>query len=451
MKTFKSVGVVASFFVILVAVIFFFRYAGAEEVVNEEASSGEETKNVIFMIPDGFSAGYATNYRIYKGEETIFDQMLVGMMKTYSEDNWVTDSAAAGTAMATGVKTNNGMISVSSDGEELKTILEAANEAGKSTGLIATSTITHATPAVFASHVESRGSEAEIALQMIEKVDVLLGGGKSNFLPESEGGTQPKQHVVEEAMMKGFQFVETRDELLAIQEDYPKLLGLFAADAMASELERESTTNEPSLAEMTEVAIQTLSKQENGFFLMVEGSQIDWAGHAHDAAWAMTDTEAFEAAIQKAIEFAEQDGNTLVVVAGDHETGGMTVGGYDEYLANVDILHDVSATGNYMASQLNEERSNAHDVLVRYTNIELTKEEEERIMEASDEVLVIVINEIVSERAYVGWSTTAHTGVDVPLYAYGPSSHLFHGVLNNTDIPKRIAKAMKLELNVENH
>ncbi|WP_413375970.1 alkaline phosphatase [Alkalihalobacillus sp. 1P02AB] len=450
MRTFKWVGVGLSFLVILVTGFLFFQHAGAEEVANVKKSSGEEVENVIFMIPDGFSTGYATNYRIYKGKETIFDKILVGMMKTYSEDNWVTDSAAAGTAMETGVKTNNGMISVTPDGEELTTILEVANEAGKSTGLVATSTVTHATPAVFASHVESRGSEADIALQMIEKVDVLLGGGKNNFLPETEGGNQPERHVIEEAMMKGFQFVETRDELLTIRGDHQQLLGLFATEAMAPELERNQTTNEPSLAEMTEAAIQTLSKEGNGFFLMVEGSQIDWAGHAHDAAWAMTETEAFEAAVQKAVEFAEQDGNTLIVIAGDHETGGMTVGGYDEYLANIDVLHDVKATGNYIASQLNEKRSNAHNVLAHYANTELTKEEEERIMEASDDVLVLAINEIISERAYVGWSTTAHTGVDVPLYAYGPSSHLFRGVLNNTDIPKRIAEAMKLELKVGN-
>ncbi|WP_371807210.1 alkaline phosphatase [Halalkalibacter krulwichiae] len=406
--------------------------------------SNAKVDNVIYMIPDGYSASYATNYRIYKGEDPVLDSMLVGMMKTNSADNWVTDSAAAGTAMATGVKTNNGMVSVTPDGEPLETILQAAGDAGKSTGLVATSTITHATPAVFGSHVESRGSEADIALQLANEIDVLLGGGKANFLPKSEGGNQEERHLIDEAIENGYQFVETREELLALNGQADKVLGLFATGAMAPELDRD-VTEEPSLAEMTKAAIDTLSKEKDGFFLMVEGSQIDWAGHAHDAAWAMKDTEAFEEAVKEALEFAKNDRKTLVVVAGDHDTGGMSVGGYDEYLAKADILHDVTATGNYMASELHADRSNAKDVLSTYANIELTAEEEERIQTAPANQVAFVINTIISERAYVGWSSTAHTGVDVPLYAHGPSSDLFNGLLDNTDLPQRMAEAMKID------
>ncbi|KMK75379.1 alkaline phosphatase [Alkalihalobacillus pseudalcaliphilus] len=408
----------------------------------------EPVKNVIFMIPDGFSTGYATNYRNFKGEETVFDAILVGMMKTLSEDNYVTDSAAAGTAMATGKKTNNGMISVTPDGKEVKTILEAAKEVGKATGLVATSTITHATPAVFAAHVESRGSEAEIAKQLVHKVDVILGGGKNNFLPKSEGGNQEETHLIEEAMMSGYHFIEDRDNLLSLDGGHSQLLGLFAEEAMAPELDRDKE-KEPSLAEMTQASLQYLSKKDEGFFLMVEGSQIDWAGHAHDAVWAMTDTAAFEEAVQVALDFAKQDGNTLIVMAGDHETGGMTVGGYDEYLAKVDILHDVKATGSYIAQQVNEDRSNIKEVMQEWAHIEITEEEEQQFAQVDDEGLGIHINQLISQYAYVGWSTNAHTGVDVPLYAYGPQSELFHGVLDNTDIPKRIATAMGLDLGEE--
>ncbi|MDV2682934.1 alkaline phosphatase [Alkalihalophilus lindianensis] len=406
--------------------------------------SNAKVENVIFMIPDGYSSSYATNYRHYKGEATILDSMLVGMMKTDSADNRVTDSAAAGTAMATGVKTNNGMVSVTPDGEAVDTILEAANDAGKTTGLVATSTITHATPAVFGAHVESRGSEADIALQLIDEVDVLFGGGKNNFLPKSLGGQQADRHLIEEAKANGYQFVETRDELRSLNGKGDKVLGLFAAGGMAPELDRDET-NEPSLAEMTKGAIDTLSKDKQGFFLMVEGSQIDWAGHAHDAAWAMKDSEAFEEAVEEALEFAKKDRKTLVVVAGDHDTGGMTVGGYDEYLSKVEILHDVTATGDYMSSQLNEDRSNAKEILRTYANIDLTSDEEERIHTAGADDIAFTINTIISERAYVGWSTTAHSGVDVPLYAFGPSSDSFSGLLDNTDVPKRIAEAMKID------
>ncbi|MDV2883882.1 alkaline phosphatase [Alkalihalophilus pseudofirmus] len=406
--------------------------------------SNAKVENVIFMIPDGYSASYATNYRIYKGEDTVLDSMLVGMMKTNSADNWVTDSAAAGTAMATGSKTNNGMVSVSPEGEILETVLEAASDAGKSTGLVATSTITHATPAVFGSHVESRGSEADIALQLINDVDVMLGGGKSNFLPKEENGNQAERNLVEEAKSNGYQFVETKEELLAMNGKQNKVLGLFADGGMAPELDRDHT-EEPSLADMTTAALHSLSNNKKGFFLMVEGSQIDWAGHAHDAAWAMKDSEAFEMAVEEALEFAKKDGKTLVVVAGDHDTGGMSVGGYDEYLSKVDILRNVEATGDFMARELNEDRSNARDIVSQYANIELTEDEEARIQSAAVNQTAMTINQIISERAYVGWTSKAHTGVDVPLYAYGPQSDLFNGLLDNTDLPNRIAEAMKLE------
>ncbi|MDQ0340108.1 alkaline phosphatase [Caldalkalibacillus uzonensis] len=400
--------------------------------------------NVILLIPDGFSAAYATNYRLYKGEPTLFDQMLVGMMQTSSADNAVTDSAAAGTAMATGVKTNNGMLGMTPDGKVLKTILEAAKEQGKSTGLVATSTITHATPAAFAAKVESRGQEADIAPQLLNKVDVLLGGGKQFFLPESEGGKQKEGNLLEEAQANGYQLIENRDELLAAQGK--KLLGLFADGPMAAELDRDET-REPSLAEMTRAAIEVLKQNKKGFFLMVEGSQIDWAGHAHDAAWAMKDTEAFELAVKEAVEFAQQDGRTLVIVASDHDTGGMSVGGYDEYNSNVEILHNVTATGQFLAAQIDEQGNNIRQVLGEYANLELTDEEVERIQQAENRTMAI--NTIISERAYVGWSSTAHTGVDVPVYAYGAGADLFRGWMDNTELPHRIAQAMKIEFKQE--
>ncbi|WP_332634149.1 alkaline phosphatase [Halalkalibacter flavus] len=159
----------------------------------------------------------------------------------------------------------------------------------------------------------------------------------------------------------------------------------------------------------------------------------------------MPRSEAFEEAVEEALEFAKNDRKTLVVVAGDHDTGGMTVGGYDEYRSNVEMLLDVTATGSYMANQLHEDRSNATEVLRTYANIELTASEEERIQTAPSNRVDFVINTIISERAYVGWSTTAHSGVDVPLYAYGPSADLFNGLLDNTDLPKRMAEAMKIE------
>ncbi|SDW72485.1 alkaline phosphatase [Paenibacillus sp. PDC88] len=395
-------------------------------------NNNRKVDNVIFMVPDGFSASYATNYRWYKGEETALDSILVGMHRTYSANSEITDSAAAGTAFATGVKTNNGMISTSPDGKELKTILEAAEEKGKSSGLVATSTITHATPAVFASHVASRADESAIAPQLIDNdVDVILGGGKKYF-PDS---------LINEAKEDGYQYISSKADLKRVERS-DKVIGLFAEAGMAPELDRE-TTNEPSLQEMTETALKVLDKDKDGFFLMVEGSQIDWAGHDHDAAWAMKDSEAFEKALESVLEFAKKDKNTLVIVAGDHDTGGMSVGGNGPGDVDLEVIRNVTATGDYMVTKLNSTRSNVKEIVKEFTALELTDEEAQLIK--TSEQPAITINEVVSARANIGWTSLNHTGVDVPLYAYGPGAELFYGLHENTDLPVLMAEALKIK------
>ncbi|WP_074435643.1 alkaline phosphatase [Oceanobacillus jeddahense] len=417
--------------------------------VNNSMNNGDKAENIIYMIPDGFNADYATNYRHYKGEPAVWDNHLQGMFSTYSADSNITDSAAAGTAMASGVKTNNGIIGLDPDGNAHQTILEASQDKDMSTGLVATSTITHATPAAFGAHVDDRNDETEIASQFIDnEIDVLLGGGKNNFLPESEGGNQEETNVLQQAEEQGYQLIENRNQLLNadIDLDNENLLGLFADDAMSPELHRDAE-EEPSLAEMTQTAIDTLNQDEDGFFLMVEGSQIDWAGHDNDAAWAMTDVGAFEEAVQEAIDFAEKDGNTLVVVGGDHETGGMTAGANGSGTANPELLHSVTATGENIAAELNEGRSNASEVVNKYTDMELSEEEIQAIQEAEDPKMAI--NAVISAKSNVGWTSTNHTGVDLPVYAYGPGAEQFTGFHDNTDLPKIIAGSAKIEFGGE--
>ncbi|MDI2589539.1 alkaline phosphatase [Psychrobacillus sp. NEAU-3TGS] len=424
--------------------------AAKKEVNTSKVKMNENgpVENVIYMIPDGFGANHAANYRIFKGQEAVWDSHIKGMYTTYSANADITDSAAAGTAMAAGVKTNNGVIGFDPEGNKVKTILEASEEAGKSSGLVATSTITHATPASFASHVEHRSNETEIARQYIQEsgVDVILGGGKNNFVPVSEGGKQTELDLIDEAQEKGFEFVETREQLGNAKsinvEKGDKLLGLFADGALAPEFDR-AETEEPSLAEMTETAIDALNQDKDGFFLMVEGSQIDWAGEENDAGYAMHDTKAFEEAVQEAIEFAEQDGKTLVIVAGDHETGGMSVGSATSSDAAAAILKNVTATGGFMASQLNKDRLNVKEVILEYTGLELSVEEERTIQQAED--AKPAINKVLSERAGIGWTRYGHSAAPVPVFAFGPQSYKFVGFHDNTDLPKIISEAMKLK------
>ncbi|WP_194540747.1 alkaline phosphatase [Paenibacillus sp. JZ16] len=307
-------------------------------------------KNVILLIPDGMGISYLTATRIYKGEELSFERYVKGLMKTASADTNVTDSAAAGTAMATGYKTDNGVISVTPDGVKPDSILDAARESGKSTGLVATSRITHATPAVFTAHDPSRGNEVALATEYINNVDVILGGGRDMFLPESEGGKQPERNLVEEAKSAGYEYITNRSEIGQVDGD--QILGLFAMSDLKYEIDRDKQ-NVPSLAEMTKLAVDTLSKNDKGFFLMVEGSQIDWAGHAHDPIAMISDMLAFEEAVDVALEYARNNSDTLVVIVGDHETGGMNIGntpgGYKE---NIAVLKNATGSSNTIGAEL---------------------------------------------------------------------------------------------------
>lgn len=411
----------------IVWLLVFTTFLGHSSVQAKEA----HVKNVIFMIPDGFSTAYATSYRWYKGEKSLMDEMLVGMHRTYSANSAVTDSAAGGTAMATGQKTNNGMIATAPTGEKLPTILQAARANGKGTGLVTTTTITYATPAAFASHVKKRTDEANIAPQLISnKVDVLLGGGKKFF----------SESLLKKAQEEGYQLV-TDQNMLRKTKVEKKVLGLFSEEALSPELDRHYT-DQPSLADMTMRAIDHLKKKKKGFFLMVEGGQIDWAGHANDPVWAMKDIEAFEEAVKVAKQFAEEDQNTLIVIAGDHDTGGFSVGGYNRYAANVKVLRKVKATGQFIANQLNQDRSNSKEVMKKYTGLNLTAQEMKEIQTSAQAKLAV--NKIISKRALIGWTTHEHTGVDVPVYAFGPGSEQFRGLQENTDLPRIMAKLMNL-------
>ncbi|CAM4383228.1 alkaline phosphatase [Paenibacillus alkaliterrae] len=340
-SSFKKVGKV-----IIAASLLISSFASVASAAEEKGSA----KNVILMIPDGMGISYLTATRIFKGEELSFERYMKGLMKTYSSDTNVTDSAAAGTAMATGFKTNNGMISVTPDGKQPDSILDAARERGKSTGLIATSRITHATPAVFTAHDPSRGNEVALATDYINKVDVILGGGRDMFLNEKDGGKQPERNLVAEAQAAGYDYITNRSELNKVSSN--KVLGLFAMSDLKYEIDRDEQ-NVPSLSEMTELAVDVLSKNEKGFFLMVEGSQIDWSGHANDPVATITDMLAFEDAVDVALDFAKKDGNTLVVIVGDHETGGINIGntpgGYKE---NIDVLKKATGSANAVRDAL---------------------------------------------------------------------------------------------------
>ncbi|HET7627141.1 MAG TPA: alkaline phosphatase [Bacillales bacterium] len=409
-------------------------------------------KNVIVMIGDGMGPAYTTAYRYFKDdpstpmmEETVFDKYFVGMQKTYPHDEHenITDSAAAATAMSAAVKTYNGAIAVNTDREPVETVLEQAKKRGKSTGLVATSQINHATPAAFAAHNEDRHNYNEIAdayyddrINGEHKVDVMLGGGTNYFIRED-------RNLVKQFKQNGYSYVTTREELL--KDDNDQILGLFAPVGLPKAIDR--TKEIPSLEEMTTAAIERLDDNKKGFFLMVEGSQIDWAGHDNDIVGAMSEMEDFADAVQAAIAYAKKDKHTLVVVTADHSTGGLSVGSGYKYVFYPKAIQAAKITPDFMAEKI-ASGADVETVLDQYIDFDLSAEEIQSVKKAAatkddDNEVHNAIEKIFSERSHTGWTTTGHTGVDVQVFAYGPGTERFAGMNENTNLAEQIFNIFK--------
>ncbi|HKJ78789.1 MAG TPA: alkaline phosphatase, partial [Prolixibacteraceae bacterium] len=325
-------------------------------------------KNIILMIGDGMGvaqvfAGLTAN----QGNLYLKNFKNIGFSTTHSADKYITDSAAGGTALSAGVKTNNGAIGVDPDGKKVKTILEEAEEKGLSTGLVSTSSITHATPASFIAHQVSRNMYEEIAADFLNTdFEVLIGGGKEHFTKRKD-----QRNLVEELSQKGYVIKPDLNKIGNVKGD--KLVCLTADKHNPRMAERADM-----LPVATKTAVNLLSQNKKGFFLMVEGSQIDWGGHAKSTIYIVEDMLDFDRAIGQALEFAADDGKTLVIVTADHETGGMAITGGD------------LKTGMVKAD----------------------------------------------------YPTGGHTGIMVPVFAYGPGAEEFTGIMDNTDIYKKMNKLL---------
>jgi alkaline phosphatase len=427
--------------------------AASDNTNHQSQPTNGAAKNVILLIGDGMAGNQISAAAYFKGggygaDDLAMDQFTnVGYARTFSHDNTVTDSAAAATAFSSTYKTDNGVVGKAPKNKEhheneehfdVETVLEAAEQSGMSTGLVSTARITHATPAAFASHIDDRDKENNIAEQMIleHDIEVLLGGGKHQFLPKGEGGKREDgKNLLDAAKEKGYQLIENKDEMEKADSD--KLLGLFNNSHMTYELDRD-LTDEPSIDEMTNKALDVLQHDDDGFFLMVEGGRIDHAGHANYPATNIQETLAFDKAVKEAVEFAKKDKNTLVIVSADHETGGMSIGVNGEYGFNKDVIRNVKRTPEYISQQLNKHDADFADVMATYAGIHnLTEEEIDLIQSTTNKASAIA--KIISDRALIGWTTTGHTAVNVPVYAYGPLAEKLTGTIDNTEIAEVIS------------
>jgi alkaline phosphatase len=395
------------------------QHASAQEFAATKNAKGQRARNVIFIQGDGMGIAHRELIRLAlkgQGGQLTMNQMdYTGLVATESADKKeaVTDSAAAATAYATGVRSYNGAIGVDSSGKPVTNLLERARAAGKSTGLVTTSQVTDASPGAFSAHVADRSDQSEIARQIIEqtKVDVVLGGGEDWWYPAGNPGAWPdnppkdpteqskgtKGNLVDRAQKLGYKYVRNAAELSKVQRG--KVLGLFANEEMFEyHNEGEGDLYEPSvrLPVMTKKAIELLSRDRDGFFLFVEEEGIDEMAHHSNANLMIKAGAELDRTVKIALDFAARTPGTLVLVVGDHETGGLAI-------ENVD------------------------------------PNDENGVGEQSEDIVPIANSNL---KMVADWTTNGHTGAAVPITASGPGAHRLNGFIRNTDVHDAVLKAM---------
>ncbi len=293
----------------------------APEISSEPVKIQKHPKNVILLIGDGMGLTQISAALYSNNNKLNLEQFpVIGLHKSYASDNLITDSAAGATAFSAGVKTYNGAIGVNQEGLAVKTILEEAEERGLATGLVSTSSITHATPASFIAHVRSRIDVQDIAADFLKtEVDLFIGGGKKYF----DRRDKDDRNLYKELLVKGYKVSDySKEELHKVAIDFDRNFGYFTADTEPL----PATQGRDYLVPASKLAPIFLRKRsDKGFFLMIEGSQIDWGGHANDANYIISETIDFDNAIGAILDFAREDGETLVIVTADHETGGFAI------------------------------------------------------------------------------------------------------------------------------
>ncbi|KAL2206229.1 repressible alkaline phosphatase [Sarocladium strictum] len=432
----------------------------------QTARSHAPTKrNLVMMVSDGMGPATLSLTRSYRqlvddlpiDDTLVLDQHFWGTSRTRSSNSLVTDSAAGATAFSCGKKSYNGAISVTPDYEPCGTVLEAAKRAGYHTGLVVTTDITDATPACFASHVLMRVMEDDIARQEIgdgvlgRSVDLMLGGGRCHFLPNTTEGSCRLDDIDVVKMAQeeyNWTYADSRKGFNALKGGNNvqlPFMGLFASNDIPFELDRRNMNDTyPSLSEMAATALRTLelatADSDKGFFLMIEGSRIDHAGHFNDPAAQVNEVIEYDHAFKAVLDFIEQsDTETILVATSDHETGGLATaiqppGHLPVYNWYPQVLANASSSCEYLAARFQDHiTSRTHpesaDKIKSWVNDELivpglgitdaTEAELSKFVSFPADA-IYHLTEIISLRAHVGWSTHGHTAVDVNIYSSDP-------------------------------
>jgi len=429
----------------------------------EEPAEG--AKSAILLIGDGMSLAQVYSAQIF-AEEVLGDSLAMpgiadtAVTSTHALDSMVTDSAAAGTAIHSGYKADNGSINVLPAGEWTHTIGQAAQAAGKSVGVLSTARMTHATPASVYGHDPDRDAENLFAEQMLEFMpQVALGGGARAFVPD--GKREDGRDLIAEMVELGYTNVTDAEELAAVDtESTEYLLGLFTSSHMSYEIDRVNDVRaEPSLAEMTAVALDVLDNDPDGFFVSIEAGRIDHACHDHDIAGSIWDTLAFDEAVQVALAYQAEHPDVLVIATADHETGGLALGHGTEYYTTFPSLEGVTCSLASLSDMIGDDPDNVIG-LAEGCGLELTDEHVAMLGEYpadAEEVEGVdlgyaynwghyVLAMAEAEMAGVEFGPWAHSGVPVITYAVGPGAEMFNGTIDNTDLIKYVADSVGVTL-----
>ena len=471
---------------------------------------GAEPKNVILLIGDGMGpepVGLAIYYnRFMNGMdkrlnmERLMAAGNTGYCLTYQYGTVVTDSASAATALASGVKTRDAIIGKDHDGRPMKTIVDIARQLGKSTGVISDTRLTHATPAAFYASIIHRDMENEIASQLIERGDlnVAFSGGAQHFIPEGmkveehpdlkgidkkagwgKSERKDKRDLIWEAKSKGYAIVANDRELSALEaKNADKVLGLFSASGFPSAIDRQPQhqTGVPTLSHLTGKALEVLKKNPKGFFLMVEGGQIDWVAHGNDVASVLHEMLEFDQTIGLVMSFAETNPDTLVVVTADHDTGGLAIA-YSSYnppaplklpsgetwktkynFAEKVIFEKMAQQKKSFLKMVLDSKGNPADLkreVEENSAFSLTEEQAAYVLGKGPKTGYLgrefevygnngptaLLGRLLGRETNTAWAVGTHTHTPVMIFAQGPWAEKFRGLLDNIEIPQIMAQS----------
>lgn len=422
---------------------------GITESANQPASPNSlytqsVPKNIIMVVADGMGPAYTTAYRNFvddpstpQVEPVVFDDILVGNASTYPAQvsGYVTDSAAAATALATGVKSYNGAIGVDVNKQPVNSVMYHAKSKGMRTGLAVTSQIVHATPASYIAHNESRQNYNEIAEEFFDVradgkfvADVMLGGGTSYFERED-------RDILAEFIDAGYEYADSYNRLASVPAG-SNVLGLFAPVALPAVLDDKRKNR---LEYLTKNAIKHL-ENDNGYFLLIEASQVDWAGHSNDIASAMAEMHDLALTMEYLRDYVKANPDTLVVLTADHSTGGLTIGANGDYRWSPEHLKSMSASVMTIALEMANEE-NPGEFVAKKLGLSLSEEELatlDSVSNQDDKTRFMAVKTFLDTKTNTGWTTGGHTGVDVEVFAFGAGYQSFMGQIDNTDIAKKI-------------